>query len=59
VLVQCRRCTWSIWPPACAHPVGLTCSARAIFFRPPGCQMSASCAREEAALVHRLRCEGR
>jgi hypothetical protein len=34
---QCRRCTWSIWPLACAHPAGLTYSARAIFFRPLGC----------------------
>jgi hypothetical protein len=28
-VVQCRRFIWWIWPPACARPAGLTCSARA------------------------------
>jgi hypothetical protein len=54
-VVQCRRCTWSIWPPACAHLVGLTCSTRAFIVRPLGCQVGALCARDDG----RRRCGGR
>jgi hypothetical protein len=50
-------CTWWIWPPACAHPVGLTCSTRAIVLRPLGCQVGASCARG-ATVIRRRRCGG-
>jgi hypothetical protein len=57
-VLQCRRCTWSIWPPACAHPASLTCSARAGFLRPLGCQVGASCARE-ASVSLRRGCGGR
>jgi hypothetical protein len=59
-VVQYRWCTWSIWPPACAHPAGLPCSARALILLPLGYQMGASCAREDSAVAifRRRRCGG-